>query len=136
MYGNKQFTKITKSLFNPAYTSDYFTQNLNLSTNLNLLNFIENSMFWATKRFKFTQSFNTNVQYNEKKQISTIRLESSSKKQNVWDVNNNTLSLMFQAVLNSRYIDNSIAEYYYLPLNKPTRVINKHAMKPVLKYFY
>lgn len=136
MYGNKQFTKITKSLFNPAYTSDYFTQNLNLSTNLNLLNFIENSMFWATKRFKFTQSFNTNVQYNEKKQISTIRLESSSKKQNVWDVNNNTLSLMFQAVLNSRYIDNSITEYYYLPLNKPTRVINKHAMKPVLKYFY
>lgn len=106
MYSNKQLAKISKCFLRLSQNNEYFLQNLNLSKRLSLLNFAENSVFWSAKRFKFLQSFGTNVQYNE-----YINAPTSEKKKLTND-SFNSLFLIFNSVLNSRYTNNFFLEYY------------------------
>jgi hypothetical protein len=88
---------------------------MNFFKDSGLINLIENSIFWSAKRFKFTQSFNTNVQYNEKKNLDSIVKKNNPKS---LSINADNLFFMFSSILNSHYIDNSILEYYNLKNKK------------------
>lgn len=115
MYNNKQLLKITKSLVQFPQTNEIFLQNLNLSKTQGLLNFIENSIFWSAKRFKFLQSFSTNVQHIERRDNHSFTFRENKE---ISTTDFNSLFLLFNSVLNSRCSSNSLVNYYNFSTTK------------------
>jgi hypothetical protein len=106
---SKLFLHLNKSLINSGPLTEFYVKNVHTNKSLKVLDVHEASMFWAAKRFKYTQGLNTNTQFITNSEHGLIKKPVEAPTTNI---DFQTLFFFYNTATNMHYLNHSNIEHY------------------------